>query len=192
MLFRSARKLNQQTVIIREFILNSLIDGAKTVIPDTRERFGVSRQTVHRHLKALVEKGDVLARGETKSRTYALATTFSTNIDLDVTEDTEEDNIWTKKVRPHIKDVEKNIMEICHYGFTEMMNNVIDHADSKTVRIHIRRTVVSLHISIMDKGVGIFKKIQKYFELDDQRQALLELSKGKLTSDANKIGRAHV
>src|ERR1700730_15488682 len=35
----------------------------------------------------------------------------------------------------------------------------------------------------MDHGVGIFEKIMKHFNLADAREALLELSKGQLTSD---------
>ena len=35
----------------------------------------------------------------------------------------------------------------------------------------------------MDHGVGIFEKLQKHFGLVDQRTVLLELAKGKLTSD---------
>ena len=176
---------NKKTAVIRDFILNRLINKANTVIPDTVEEFGLTRQTVSRHLKALVDSGDVLARGETKSRKYVLATKFSISEDVAITPETEEDSVWTKLVRPHIADVNKNIMEICHYGFTEMMNNVIDHSGSTVARIHIRRTAVSLVMSINDKGIGIFEKIQKDFDLDDQRQALLELSKGKLTSDSD-------
>ena len=177
--------INKKTAIIRDFILNTLIDEADSVIPITRKAFGVTRQTVSRHLKALVESGDVLTRGATKSRTYVLAPKLSEIIDIEITPETEEDRIWTKQVRPYIEDVNKNIMEICHYGFTEMLNNVIDHSGSETARIYIFRTAVSVHISIVDKGVGIFEKIQKDFDLDDQRQALLELSKGKLTSDSD-------
>ena len=180
-----ARSTNKKVIIIRDFILHRLINNANTVIPDTVEELGLTRQTVSRHLKALVDSGDVLAQGETKSRKYVLATKFSISEDIAITAETEEDSVWTKLVRPHIADVKKNIMEICHYGFTEMMNNVIDHSGSPVARIHIRRTAVSLVMSIMDKGVGIFEKIQKDFNLDDQRQALLELSKGKLTSDSD-------
>jgi hypothetical protein len=42
---------------------------------------------------------------------------------------------------------------------------------------------------ILDNGVGIFKKIQKAMNLLDERHAILELSKGKLTTDpANHTG----
>ena len=181
-----SKSTNKKTAVIKSFILNDLIHNSRRVIADTQKEFGVTRQTVSRHLKALVDSGDVFTFGKTKARTYGLATKFSKSIDIaDITSETEEDSIWTKQVRPHIDGVSKNVMEICHYGFTEMMNNVIDHSGSDTARIHIRLTAVSLQISIMDKGVGIFEKIQKDFGLEDQRQALLELSKGKLTSDSD-------
>ncbi len=40
--------------------------------------------------------------------------------------------------------------------------------------------------SIADDGVGIFKKIQEALGLLDERHAILELSKGKLTTDPDK------
>ncbi len=180
-----SKAINKKTVVIRNFILNTLIENADSVIPLTQKIFNVTRQTVSRHLKVLVDNGDVLARGETKARTYVLAPKLSKAIEVDITSETEEDSVWTHQVRPYLDDVDKNIMEICHYGFTEMLNNVIDHSGSNNARIYIFRTAVSLHLGIIDKGVGIFNKIQKDFGLEDQRQALLELSKGKLTSDSN-------
>jgi hypothetical protein len=43
-----------------------------------------------------------------------------------------------------------------------------------------------IDMSILDRGVGIFEKIQKDFKLPDPRSALLELSKGRLTSDTTR------
>ena len=40
-----------------------------------------------------------------------------------------------------------------------------------------------IRFAVGDDGVGIFDKIQRDFGLHDKRHALLELSKGKLTSD---------
>jgi len=39
---------------------------------------------------------------------------------------------------------------------------------------------------IHDNGVGIFEKIKNDFNLEDRRHAILELSKGKLTSDSSR------
>jgi hypothetical protein len=42
---------------------------------------------------------------------------------------------------------------------------------------------------VIDDGIGIFRKIQRDFELNDPRHAILELAKGKLTTDpANHSG----
>ena len=46
-----------------------------------------------------------------------------------------------------------------------------------------------IRIRILDQGIGIFEKIRNHFNLVDARHALLELAKGKLTSDT-KIIRA--
>jgi hypothetical protein len=40
-------------------------------------------------------------------------------------------------------------------------------------------------IVIIDRGIGIFRKIQEALNLLDERHALLELAKGKLTTDPN-------
>ena len=182
-----SRALNKQSVAIRTYILKrlALIEEAKTVIPDTQQQFDVTRKTVHRHLMALVANGDVLAHGKTKSRTYSLACKSSKDIDFSVTSETEEHIIWERSVRPLIADLKPNVLDICHHGVTEMVNNVKDHSESQDARVTVYRTAVSLTITVLDKGVGIFTKIQKDFNLHDPRHALLELSKGKLTSDAD-------
>ena len=41
-------------------------------------------------------------------------------------------------------------------------------------------------MNIIDSGIGIFEKIKKDFDLPDAQSALLELSKGKLTSDKKR------
>jgi anti-sigma regulatory factor (Ser/Thr protein kinase) len=74
-------------------------------------------------------------------------------------------------------------MNIWHYGFTEMFNNVIDHSGAKAVLISVTKTAAGTTIDIYDNGVGIFKKIQKAMELDDERHSVLELAKGKFTTD---------
>jgi STAS-like domain of unknown function (DUF4325) len=50
----------------------------------------------------------------------------------------------------------------------------------------IQQTYSDVDITIVDNGVGIFQKIQRDFGYEDHRQALLELSKGKLTSDRRR------
>jgi len=77
-------------------------------------------------------------------------------------------------------------MGLCQYGFTEILNNVADHSASPKCLIGVRRSYADVEFLIRDYGVGIFNKIKNDFGLVDAREAILELSKGKLTSDKTR------
>jgi hypothetical protein len=64
-----------------------------------------------------------------------------------------------------------------------MFNNVIDHSGGSSVIVNFKKTAATTEISLYDNGVGIFKKIQAALNLIDERHAVLELAKGKLTTD---------
>jgi anti-sigma regulatory factor (Ser/Thr protein kinase) len=96
----------------------------------------------------------------------------------------EESRVWLDRVAPLLEDVPENVFDICFHGFTEMLNNAIDHSGGTTVSIRVVRTAADLAIRIADDGVGIFRKIATHLHLDDERHAVLELSKGKLTTAA--------
>ena len=100
-----------------------------------------------------------------------------------------EDLIWQNDFRPWF-DLSKNVAAILDYGFTEIMNNANDHSEGQTVAVlvSVRDEIVSLYV--LDDGVGIFEKISKALDLPDRRLAILELSKGKFTTDpANHSGQ---
>jgi hypothetical protein len=50
----------------------------------------------------------------------------------------------------------------------------------------MRQTPVQMQMLISDDGVGVFGRIEQNFAIDDQTLAMLELSKGKLTSDPDR------
>src|SRR5262245_37396018 len=68
----------------------------------------------------------------------------------------------------------------------EMFNNAVDHSAGVTVRFLMRYEAGIISLSIQDDGIGIFEKIKSHFGLEDYRQAMLELSKGKLTTDTTQ------
>ena len=74
-------------------------------------------------------------------------------------------------------------MDVWAYGFQEMLNNAIDHSSGGKVIVDVERTTTSTEMSIVDDGYGIFKKIKDSLGLEDERHAVFELSKGKLTTD---------
>lgn len=97
----------------------------------------------------------------------------------------EEDVIWTRDFRPYI-NLKPNLTNIAAHGFTEMVNNSIDHSSGTSVFISASQTEKSLTLVVADNGIGIFEKISAALNLADKRQALFELSKGKLTTDPSK------
>ena len=67
-----------------------------------------------------------------------------------------------------------------------MLNNVVDHSEGTEVSLRIIYTLNRITMSVRDNGVGIFVKIQSALGLDDPRHAILELAKGKLTTDPER------
>ena len=97
----------------------------------------------------------------------------------------EEDVIWTRDFRPYF-NLKPNVSNIAAHGFTEMVNNSIDHSSGTSVFISASQTEKSLTLVVADNGIGIFEKISAALNLADKRQALFELSKGKFTTDPSK------
>ena len=171
---------------IRDFILENIGVLPVTIGPVTAKKFGITRASVSRYMKNLLSEGLIIAEGNTRARIYKLAPLVNESIYLANDFLWTEDTVWREKIRPIMKGIKQNIIDLCQYGFTEMLNNVIDHSQSRDVFITYKQDFVEIQITIWDNGIGIFKKIQRDFELADARTALFELSKGKLTSDKTR------
>jgi hypothetical protein len=99
----------------------------------------------------------------------------------------DESSIWTLDIKPLLpQDIKDNVLIICNYGFTEIFNNAIDHSSSGSIAVQLKYDIAKIGFTITDCGVGIFNKIQKDFNLADPHESILELAKGKLTSDPEK------
>jgi anti-sigma regulatory factor (Ser/Thr protein kinase) len=168
---------------IEAFVLSEVEKHPGDIAKVTAEHFQVSRQAVNKHLSRLVAEGKLIAEGSTKSRIYAPKLLVDEKFELPVSKSLEEHWVWKERVEPRLKGLSKNVVDICHYGFTEMLNNVIDHSGSEMVGVELQRSSTQINIRIFDLGVGIFRKLVDTLGLADEQQAALELSKGKLTTD---------
>ncbi len=171
---------------IDKFIINHVDSHPRNIATVTAKKFGISRQAAVNHLGKLIDDGKVVATGKTKSRQYSLKLFVNEVYRLDVSPDFAEDVEWRKRILPVIGDVPPNVVDICQYGFTEILRNVADHSQSSKVAFGVSRDAIHIRLFVTDLGIGIFNKIQADFGLDDPRHALLELSKGKLTSNPQK------
>lgn len=98
----------------------------------------------------------------------------------------EEDQVWCVIVLPMLEGLPGNSIDIWQYCVTEMVNNVIDHSEGSSLIVVVRRRPSNARILVLDNGIGIFRKIKAAFNLEDETQAILELSKGKLTTDPDR------
>ena len=57
---------------IRTFLAEAIDQKSKEVVGMAAEQFGVSRQTIHKHLAEMVSDGILEAEGRTSGRTYSL------------------------------------------------------------------------------------------------------------------------
>lgn len=168
---------------IRRFILDNVEYHSTDIGKTTGEHFKITRQAVHKHLHRLISEKALIKEGNTRSRTYKLAVLAEWQKDYSISPDLAEDVVWRNDVLPALEPLSPNGLDIWRYGFTEMFNNAIEHSEGSLISVAIVKTAATSEIFIVDNGVGIFKKIQRAFNLLDERHAILELSKGKLTTD---------
>ena len=171
---------------IRHFILDNIDTHSKDIARIVSENFGISRQSVNRYLQLLEKEGSIESTGKTRNKRYLLKPIILKEISIPITPGLEEDKVWRQHIEPLLKDVKENVKNVCHYGFTEMFNNIIDHSDAKAAVVEVEYYPNEIRLTLRDNGVGIFNKITRAFNLEDHRHAILELSKGKLTTDPER------
>jgi hypothetical protein len=171
---------------IRSYILNNVEKFPNDIAKRTSDEFGISRQASNKHIQNLVLEKALVEYGKTRSRTYKLCPLAEWNKVYELTPSLAEDVVWRDDVRPLLGNLPENVLDIWSYGFTEMLNNAIDHSNARAITVSLNKTATTTEICISDDGVGIFRKIQSALNLLDERHAVLELAKGKLTTDPSR------
>lgn len=167
---------------IREFIIQNVAEHPSDIVAHTSKKFDISRQAVNSHVKRLVAQDMLIAEGNTRNRVYKLQTVNAISNRFEL-KGLAEDAVWREFVAPNLTGLPDNVIDIWNYGFTEMLNNAVDHSEGTAAYVTIEKNPAFSEIRISDNGEGIFKRIKRILELEDERHAVLELSKGKLTTD---------
>ena len=170
---------------INSFIFDNLETHPQDIIPITALHFNITKAAVSQYIGSLVESGSVEATGKGRNRRFTLKDTVHVFSEI-ITPVLAEDQVWNNHIKPVLPQLKENILAICHYGFTEIFNNVIDHSASADTLFAVEFNSGNITMRIRDYGIGIFKRIKDAFNLSDERQAILELSKGKLTTDPSR------
>jgi biotin operon repressor len=154
------------------------------------EAFGISRQAINKHLKGLIENGKVCKEGTTKGTVY---TVHSTTDKKDVSQKFKkryvleglEEHVVFNECESNLqlrKNISHNVFDIVRYAFTEMIDNAIEHSESKLGDIEFFLNAYNCGFKIKDYGIGIFYSVFKKLSLPDESAAVGELLKGKTTT----------
>lgn len=176
---RLSRQINSE---IRAFLISNVEDHPSDLVRLASNHFGLTRQAIHNHIRRLINEGLILTDGKGKGTRYRLAVTKGT-FTFELTPSLDEDRIWSEYIVADLPVLSDNVRSICSYGFTEMLNNAKDHSAATSVLVGYQYTAASVSFHIVDRGIGIFRKIQEAFQLSSRKDAILELAKGKLTTD---------
>ena len=178
----------KKTVEIRDFVIVNVEKHPKDIASVAAKEFGVTRQAINKHIRSLIAQGILSEEGSTRAKIYKLFRHELLNKTYKIGSALAEDQVYSLDVVPKLKDtgIGQNLSERCHYCFTEIFNNAIEHSEGTIITLNIDFDERNIYIIIDDNGVGIFKKIMKKFDLEDERVAIFELSKGKLTTEPAK------
>jgi plasmid maintenance system antidote protein VapI len=155
---------------------------------------GLSRTYIHRILQGMENEGRLRKVGKANRARYVLADSprlsealagellynrFLKNRNL-------QEDIILKDIKRQtaiLRGLSDNVGRIVDYGFTEILNNAIEHSRSETVSVHMERTGRAVGFSVVDRGIGIFRNIKESHRLESEVEGLRFLLKGKQTTD---------
>lgn len=170
----------KKKAIIR-YLLEKIASGAESISTTVAKELNVSPNTVNNYIRELDE--EVITKVKRgvyklvkKEYWYELKRSEG-HLDTDT-------YAFEACLRPHISGFEKNVQDIWAYTFSEMTNNVMDHSGAENLVIRVEQDYLETKVALLDDGVGIFEKIKNHFNLPSLDEAICELFKGKLTTDA--------
>lgn len=168
---------------IKMYILEKISQNTEGLSKYVSQELGISPNTVHSYLNEL-QNDQIIEK--TKRDSYHLITKrymYQLNRSAgDLENDTSAYEAYLYPLIAHFSD---NIEQIWNYGMSEMVNNVIDHSQAEHLTIIIKQNYLFTKVMLIDDGIGIFKKIKEHFSLLNLEEAICELVKGKLTTDAD-------
>jgi hypothetical protein len=145
------------------------------VAAEVSRKFAISRVAANRHIRKLIDLDLIRAVGNTSARTYELVDHIQHFGSISNSPEIREDKVWREEILPQINRefLLPNVRDICQYGFTEMMNNAVDHSEANKISFGVEVNAKRIRLMIADDGIGIFNKLYRELNLDDERHAAL-------------------
>lgn len=168
-------------------VTRDVVEHPRDLTRHYADKLSISRVAANRYIQRLESEGWIARSGPSTHPVFSLGYKRRLAM-LYPLQGLEEHVAWEHDFKPYLS-LSGNVQNIASHGFTEMVNNAVDHSGGQSVFVWADQDQKSLRLIISDDGIGIFAKITNALELPDLRQALFELAKGKLTTDpANHSG----
>ena len=167
---------------IRNFIIDNIETHPVDISGLVAQNFDISTQAANAHLRALVEDNILVSTGKTKGKRYSLHKKVSV-FNYKITPDLSEDRVWRSDIEPFVASFADNVQRIWMYCFSEIFNNAIEHSGGSNITVKVSQDVLNTKIIIQDDGIGIFNKVSAHLGIDDLREVVTEIAKGKFTTD---------
>jgi len=164
-------------------VVEALSNGETELARYVSRQFGVTRQAASHHLRGLIRRGVLRGTGATRRRRYSLPLLRDWSQAYPVDAELSADRVWRAGVRPQIPAVPEGVLSICHYGVHEAVANALHHSGAPRVVVAVECTAAWMTLLVSDEGVGIFRKVRDAARLDNDRDAVLELVKGRFTTE---------
>lgn len=154
--------------------------------------FGVSRQYVSMLIAQLVEEKSLVRIGSTRNAFYVLPEYAKAHPEILPNKffkrlkntGLEEHKILAEieEKFPQISELKEHIRNIFTFAFSEMLNNAIEHSDSRSISVEISVTDDNLWFIVSDSGVGVFRNVMQKKKLKSELEAVQDILKGKTTT----------
>ncbi|MCB9586785.1 MAG: winged helix-turn-helix transcriptional regulator [Polyangiaceae bacterium] len=154
------------------------------------EKTNYTRQAVHRHLRALVESGELAVTGRARATRYYLPKSPPGAFRVDLA-DPDVAGTWSA-VRDLLipEEATQAAEELTRACFVELLSNAESHAAAASAELRCRSHPNLIRFEIRDTGLGLFTRIRERLKLPSDLDALFALSKGPLTTQpAAHFGR---
>lgn len=147
-----------------------------------------SRTYVSQVMTSLVNQGTLIREGSGRWSIYALpsnADSLGKRIKKRyINKNLEEYEVLDalKKEKPFLANLKKSVQSIFAYAFSEMLNNAIEHSESKNIEVEVRQEKNNLVFFVRDYGIGVFRNVMTKRYLNSELEAIQDLLKGKTTT----------
>lgn len=179
-------------MLTKEKILQTAKEKGEIRTKDFLNAFDVSRQYVSILVAQLVEAGQLIRIGSTRNAFYILPEYAKAHPHI-------LPNKFFKKLKnssveehkilaeieekfPRISELEEHIRNIFTFAFSEMLNNAIEHSQSKNISVEISITDNELWFIVNDSGIGVFRNVMQKKKLRSELEAIQDILKGKTTT----------